>query len=126
MEREREIIKQMLVLANEYNNISCSNMRCKDGECWSKMNLYNSVTEFVLQANERLGRVSRNISMSKLKEINLKLTKNEYRALSEMITHGYYVCQSGCIYEEMQEKDIECDKCPYTIARYNLENMFEL
>lgn len=64
--------------------------------------------------------------VSKLKEINLKLTKNEYRALLEMIDGGYYVCRSSCIYEEMQEKNIECDKCPYTIARHSIENMFEI
>ena len=31
--------------------------------------------------------------MSKLKEINLKITKNEYRALIAMIDNGYNVCQ---------------------------------
>jgi len=63
--------------------------------------------------------------MSKLKEINLKLTKNEYRALLEIIDGAYYLCKSGCVYEEMQKKNIDCDKCPYTIARYSLEGMFE-
>lgn len=64
--------------------------------------------------------------MKKLKKISLELTKNEYRALLEMIDNGYYICRSGCVYEEMQKKSADCDKCPYTIARYNLENMFEL
>lgn len=64
--------------------------------------------------------------MNKLKEINLKLNKNEFRALQEMIDYSYYVCQSGCAYEEMQAKNIECDKCPYTIAKHSLEGMFEL
>jgi hypothetical protein len=64
--------------------------------------------------------------MSKLKEINLKLTENEHRALVAMIDNGYYVCQSGCVFEEMQNKNINCSECPYTIARYNLEGMFEI
>ena len=63
--------------------------------------------------------------MSKLKEINLKLTKNEYRALLEIIDGAYYLCKSGCVYEEMQKKNTDCDKCPYTIARYSLEEIFE-
>ena len=63
--------------------------------------------------------------MAKLKEINLKLTENELRALTEMIDYGYHVCQSGCAFGEMQNKNIECDKCQYTIARHSLENMFE-
>jgi len=63
--------------------------------------------------------------MSKLKEINLKLTQNEYRALLAMIDFGFNVCQSGCAYEEMQNKNIEdCNKCPYTIARHSLEGIF--
>jgi len=37
--------------------------------------------------------------MSKLKEINLKLTENEYRALIAMIDYGYNVCQKRmCIW----------------------------
>ena len=63
--------------------------------------------------------------MSKLKEINLKLTKNEHRALLEIMDHGYYVCQSGCAYEEMQSKSTGCDSCPYTIARNSLEDMIK-
>lgn len=62
--------------------------------------------------------------MSKLKEINLKITKNEYRALIAMIDYGYNVCQGGCAFLEMQDKNAECDKCPYTIARHSLEGMF--
>ena len=62
--------------------------------------------------------------MSKLKEINLKLNKNEYRALIAMIDNGYGVCQGGCAFGEMQKKNADCDKCPYTIARYSLEGMF--
>ena len=30
MEREREIIKQMLELANEFNNLSCNNRKCEE------------------------------------------------------------------------------------------------
>jgi len=62
--------------------------------------------------------------MSKLKEINLKLTENEYRALIAMIDNGYYVCKSGCAFEEMQKKNADCYTCPYTIARHSLEGMF--
>jgi len=39
--------------------------------------------------------------MSKLKEINLKLTKNEFRALLIIINNGYNTCQSGCAFGEM-------------------------
>jgi len=63
--------------------------------------------------------------MSKLKEINLKLTKNEYRALLEIIDGAYYLCHNGCVYEEMQSKNKDCDECPYTMARHSLENIFE-
>ena len=64
--------------------------------------------------------------MSKLKEINLKLTENEYRALIAMIDNGYDVCQSGCAFLEMQDKNADCDKCPYTFARYSLEGIFNI
>lgn len=62
--------------------------------------------------------------MGKPKEINLKLTENEYRALIAMIDNGYYVCQGGCAFGEMQNKNANCGKCPYTIARHSLESMF--
>lgn len=62
--------------------------------------------------------------MTKLKEINLKLTENEYRALIAMIDNGYHVCQSGCAFGEMQKKKMDCSECPYTIARHSLEGMF--
>jgi len=54
MRREQQIIEKMLELANEFNNLPCNNMRCKDGKCWPKTNLCNAVTEFVLQADKRL------------------------------------------------------------------------
>lgn len=64
--------------------------------------------------------------MSNLKENNLKLTENEYRALIAMIDDGYHVCQGGCAFGEMQKKNADCNKCPYTIARYSLESMFDI
>jgi len=33
--------------------------------------------------------------------------------------------KSGCAFGEMQSKNTDCNKCPYTIARHSLENMFE-
>jgi len=62
--------------------------------------------------------------MSKLKEINLKLTENEYRALIAMIDNSYNACQSGCAFGEMQKKNSDCSKCLYTIARHSVEGMF--
>jgi len=52
MEREREIIKQMLELANEFNNLSCNNRKCE--ECKNEK-VCDSITEFVTQAvDERI------------------------------------------------------------------------
>lgn len=60
-----------------------------------------------------------------MKNINLKLTDNEYRALKEMIYNGVYACQGGCVYDELVGNKIGCDKCSYTIAREKLESLFE-
>jgi len=49
----------------------------------------------------------------------IKNEQTEYRALIAMIDYGYNVCQGGCAFLEMQDKNAECDKCPYTIARHN-------
>ena len=60
-----------------------------------------------------------------MKDISVKLGDNEYRALKAMIDNGFSVCNSGCIYEEMQNrKNIDCDECPYTIARHKIESLF--
>lgn len=61
-----------------------------------------------------------------MKDINIKLNDNEYRALKAMVDNGFNVCNNGCIYEEMQSrKNTDCDKCSYTIARHRIESLFD-
>lgn len=58
--------------------------------------------------------------------INITLSANGYRALKAMIDNSFSICRNGCIYEEVQNrKDIDCDNCPYTIARYEIEALFD-
>lgn len=54
-----------------------------------------------------------------MKKINVTLTKNEQRALQIIMldTRPY---SSGCAFEEMQKKDIDCLQCPYMEAYYGL------
>ena len=54
-----------------------------------------------------------------MKKINVTLTKNEQRAL-QIIMLDAHPCSSGCAFEEMQEKDIDCLQCPYMEAYYSL------
>ena len=60
-----------------------------------------------------------------MKKVNLTLTDNEYRALVIMVQNGYFACQSGCTYDEMQTNDIQCDECPYSEAREHLEELIQ-
>lgn len=47
-----------------------------------------------------------------MKKINVTLTKNEQRAL-QIIMFNAHPCSSGCAFEEIQRKDIDCPQCPY-------------
>lgn len=54
-----------------------------------------------------------------MKKINVTLTKNEQRAL-QIIMLDAHPCSSGCAFEEMRKKDIDCLQCPYMEAYYSL------
>ena len=58
--------------------------------------------------------------------INLELTKTEYRALKAVIICSDEVCRKGCVFGEMQNKEIaSCNVCPFHIAMRKLENLLK-
>lgn len=60
-----------------------------------------------------------------MKKINITLTKNEQRAL-QIIMFDAHPCSSGCAFEEMQKKDIDCLQCPYMEAYYSLISKLDI
>lgn len=60
-----------------------------------------------------------------MKKINVTLTKNEQRAL-QIIMLDTRPCSSGCAFEEMQKKDIDCLQCLYMEAYYGLISKFNI
>ena len=60
-----------------------------------------------------------------MKKINVTPTKNEQRAL-QIIMLDTRPCSSGCAFEEIQKKDIDCLQCPYMEAYYGLISKFNI
>lgn len=53
-----------------------------------------------------------------MKEI--KLSKNEIRALKELLETN--ACESGCVYNEMVKSRKDCDECNFTKAVQSIMN----
>jgi len=51
--------------------------------------------------------------------MNISLTENEERALSEILW-SISACIGGCCYEEMEKSKKNCDECPFTEAIWSL------
>ena len=61
-----------------------------------------------------------------MKNISIKLSDNEYRALKAMVDNSFSACSNSCVYPEMQNRvNADCDNCPYTIARHKIESLFD-
>lgn len=60
-----------------------------------------------------------------MKKINCTLTRDEKRAL-EAIMFQTNLCNSGCAFEEMQKKEIDCFECKFTEAYHKLLEKFGL
>ena len=57
--------------------------------------------------------------------MNISLTENEERALSEIL-RSVSACSSGCAYEEMEKSNEDCDECPFTEAIWSLRKKYEI
>lgn len=54
MDREQEIIKQMLDLAEEFSKLSYEGHNCSLNTCWARGKLCDAIGEFISSAKERL------------------------------------------------------------------------
>lgn len=66
-----------------------------------------------------------------MKKIDVKLTDNEYEALTELLWNSQSCCRSGCVWDKCAEKAAKiknedkryhyCDRCDFTKAITGLE-----
>lgn len=48
--------------------------------------------------------------------LNLKLNKEETRAIETLLDNAYKICRCGCVYPEMSRSRKSCDECPFTLT----------
>ena len=54
----------------------------------------------------------------------LILNELQERALEEILYEGIF-CNSGCIFPEFEDTDIECEQCPFYYALESLKELLE-
>ena len=47
-------------------------------------------------------------------KVYVDLTDNELRALRTCMAYSNRCCLSGCVYQEMQQRKVECHNCEFT------------
>lgn len=48
--------------------------------------------------------------------LNLKLNKEESKAIYTLLDNAHKICNSTCVYPEMVKSKKNCDECPFTLT----------
>ena len=60
-----------------------------------------------------------------MKTYKIELTEDEYKIIGDLLL-CQNLCSSGCYFEDMQNKNVDCDDCKFTKVLNLLWDKFEL